>query len=269
MNSDTGRLSRHARWTALAGVLALVLLAAIAPRSLTAQGTPLNLTFGPGRDATQPGTVVLTPQGDQTLVVINVGPNPAGNGADQAAHIHTGLCPGVGAVQYPLTNVVDGKSTTTVNVALNAVLDGNHSINVHQGTAAPASGIYTACVNLPASGGASASAAAPSGAPAATGAAAPAQATPARPVTPPATVAPQAPRPVPSAPNTGVGPGPARQSSAPSPAQVTVAASPQLPSTGTGGLLTSSQSPFEALPFVLLAIVLLMPAGVLALRRDR
>jgi hypothetical protein len=144
------RITIRALWIGVLGLLAFSLLNLVAASSLLAQGAPLNLTFGPGRDATQPGTVTLTPQGDQTVVSINVGPNPAGNGADELAHIHVGGCPGVGAVQYPLSNVVGGKSTTTVNVALNAVLDGNHSINVHRGTAAPESGIYTACVNLPA-----------------------------------------------------------------------------------------------------------------------
>lgn len=262
MNLDAKPFLRRIRWAVLTSAVALMLMSIVAPGSLVAQGTPLNLTFGPGRDATQPGTVTLTPQGDQTVVVINVGPNPAGNGADQLAHIHMGLCPGVGAVQYPLTTVVDGKSTTTVNVALSSVLDGNHSINVHQGTAAPASGIYTACVNLPASGG-GASAAAPSGA----AAAAPSR--PAATAARPASVSQAAPvRPVPGAPNTGVGPGPSRQSTLPSPAQATVSAAPQLPSTGKGGLLSNSPSPAQTAPFVLLALALLLPAGILAMRRS-
>jgi hypothetical protein len=144
------KISIRGLWFGVLGLLVLSLLGLIGTSPLLAQGAALNLTFGPGRDATQPGTVTLTPQGDQTVVVINVGPNPAGNNADELAHIHMGVCPGVGAVQYPLTNVVGGKSTTTVNTPLSAVLDGNHSINVHRGTAAPESGIYTACVNLPA-----------------------------------------------------------------------------------------------------------------------
>ncbi|HTE84500.1 MAG TPA: hypothetical protein VK821_07190, partial [Dehalococcoidia bacterium] len=155
MNSDTGRFRRHARWAIMAGALALLLTTFRAPRILVAQGTPLTLTLGPGRDATQAGTVTITPQGDTMLIVVNMTePNPAGNGADQLNHIHMGKCPGVGAVQYPFTNIVNGKSTTTVNASLASVSDGNHSINVHQGTAAPASGIYTACVDIPASGGA-------------------------------------------------------------------------------------------------------------------
>jgi hypothetical protein len=153
-NNMRRKISIHGLWFVALGVLALSLAGRANASPLLAQGAALNLTFGPGRDATQPGTVTLTPQGDQTVVAISVGPNPAGNGADELVHIHVGQCPGVGAVQYPLTNVVGGKSTTTVNVALSAVLDGNHSINVHRGTAAPESGVYTACVNLPASGGA-------------------------------------------------------------------------------------------------------------------
>jgi hypothetical protein len=193
------RISIRALWIGVLGLLAFSLLNLVAASSLLAQGAALNLTFGPGRDATQPGTVTLTPQGDQTVVTINVGPNPAGNGADELAHIHVGSCPGVGAVQYPLSNVVGGKSTTTVNVALNAVLDGNHSINVHRGTAAPESGIYTACVNLPA-----ASAAAKPGA---------------------------------------------------------------LPNNGTGGLLSSTETPYGAMAFVSLMALAALSLGALVYRR--
>ncbi|MBI3742490.1 MAG: hypothetical protein HY257_12145, partial [Chloroflexi bacterium] len=74
------------------------------------------LTFGPGRDATQAGTVTFTAKGDQTQV--DVALQNATAGVAQPGHIHTGACPGVGAVTFPLTNAADGKSTTTVNAPL-------------------------------------------------------------------------------------------------------------------------------------------------------
>lgn len=108
--------------------------------------TPLTLTLGPGRDGNQPGTVTLTAMSsNQTQVVLNIQPGPAG--VQQPAHIHDGGCPGVGAVKYPLTTVVDGKSTTMVNASLSDLLAGNFAINVHKSTSE--AGVYVSCVNLP------------------------------------------------------------------------------------------------------------------------
>jgi hypothetical protein len=248
MKVKIGSFSSRVRWVGAVGAILFMLVSLGSPARLIAQGAPLTLTFGPGRDAVQAGTVTITPQGDTMVIVVNMtAPNPAGNGADQLNHIHTGKCPGVGAVVYPFTNIVNGTSTTTVNASLASVSDGNHSINVHQGTAAPASGIYTACVDIPASGGAAPAAAALTG----------------------ASVAQATARAVPSSlPNTGVGPGPVRQGAQPSAAQVTVSAAPQLPSTGTGGLLDEQKSPFATGPAVaLLAAVVLLAAGAAAWRR--
>ncbi len=120
--------------------------AATAAATTASSGSaPLTLTLGPGRDGNQPGTVTLTGMGNQTQVVLNIQPGAAG--LAQPAHIHDGGCPGVGAVKYPLTNVVDGPSTTVVNVPLSDLLTGNFSINVHKSTSE--AGVYLACVNLP------------------------------------------------------------------------------------------------------------------------
>src|SRR5262249_34784738 len=107
----------------------------------------LNLTFGPGRDATPPGSAQLVDNGAVGFPVNLTMPTagPGGADASQPAHIHAGTCPGVGAVEIPLTNVVGLKSTTSVtNKTLASVLTTPHSINVHQSTSA--AGIYTACI---------------------------------------------------------------------------------------------------------------------------
>jgi hypothetical protein len=260
MRSSTRWFGPQLLWAGALAALALVVLSLGASSPTFAQGAPLTLTFGPGRDATQAGTVTLTPQGDKTLVVVQMAPNPAGT--DQLNHIHSGHCPGVGPVVFPFNNIVNGMSTTTIDTPLSAIQDGNHSINIHQGTSAPASNIYTACVEIPAlAGGAAAAAPAASARPAAAAsasAAAPAGQTTTRPV--PA-----------GAPNTGVGPGPARSSAPASLAQVTVSAAPQLPSTGTGGLLNDEPAPFAPIPAAALiaSLALLMGAGGLSLVRRR
>jgi hypothetical protein len=111
--------------------------------ALASAQTALNLTFGPGRDATQPGTVTLTPAGNQTRVTIAV----TAAGPSQPAHIHAGGCPAVGAVVFPLTNVANGASETTVNATLDTIQATQHSINIHRSPTE--AGVYTACVNIP------------------------------------------------------------------------------------------------------------------------
>jgi hypothetical protein len=131
-------------------MIAMAALAACAPAPTpaptaappTAAAASITLTFGPGRDGDQtPGTAVLTSQGDKTLVVLNL--KSGGAGVSQPAHIHDGACPGVLGVKYPLTNVVDGTSTTVVSATLASLLTGNYGINVHKSTSEI--GVYVAC----------------------------------------------------------------------------------------------------------------------------
>ena len=121
---------------------------------------PQGIVFqlGPGRDANQgEGRVVLAARDSQTEVSINMVPGPAG--VPQPAHVHEGLCPGVGAVKFPLNDVVDGKSVTTVNASLRELRAGNLSINVHKSQAEI--GVYVACGNIPAAAAAPSPAATP------------------------------------------------------------------------------------------------------------
>jgi LPXTG-motif cell wall-anchored protein len=131
--------------------LSLLLAAAALTLSYSlAFAADLNLTFGPGRDATQAGTVEIKDNGAAgfTVNVNMTAPSPAGATAAQPNHIHAGTCPGVGAVVVPLTNLAGGKGTTTVtNRTLASILATPHSINVHRSTTE--AGVYTACINLP------------------------------------------------------------------------------------------------------------------------
>ncbi|MBI5652568.1 MAG: hypothetical protein HZC40_19300, partial [Chloroflexi bacterium] len=89
----------------------------------------IELILGAGRDADQNGKARLVAKGDKTDVVLDIKPGAAG--VAQPAHIHEGTCPVPGAVKYPLTNVVDGKSTTTLDVKLADLLKGGFAINAH------------------------------------------------------------------------------------------------------------------------------------------
>jgi hypothetical protein len=119
---------------------AVVLFAGCGPQSVTK-------TMSAENSSGQDGTVTLTDKGSAGVeVVIAITANAAEPGQPQLAHIHSGRCPQVGAVTSPLTNVVDGHSTTTVSgVTLAQLQDGNHAVNVHL---ASAPGTYVSCADL-------------------------------------------------------------------------------------------------------------------------
>jgi len=114
----------------------------------SAQDQTVTVTLGPGRDGSQTGTATLTAQGSQTQVMLNIQSGPAGVG--QPAHIHVGPCPGVGSIAFPLTNVVDGTSTTVVDATLASLQTGGYSINVHQDASEAGLPIYVSCGEIPA-----------------------------------------------------------------------------------------------------------------------
>jgi hypothetical protein len=91
------------------------------------------------------GTAVLTDAGDGTTrVVIDV--EPAGH-PSMPAHIHAGTCDElVPQPIYPLANVIDGSSETTIQVTLDELFAGDLALNLH--FSENDFGTYTACANL-------------------------------------------------------------------------------------------------------------------------
>ncbi|MBI4499367.1 MAG: CHRD domain-containing protein [Chloroflexi bacterium] len=134
----------------VAGVLALALFALFA--SLAAAQGPLKLTMNAQNNSGQNGSVTLTAKGDQTDVLIDIAPGAAG--VAQPAHIHDGTCANLGGVKYPLTNVTEGKSTTTVNVDLATLEKGTYAVNVHKSPQEVR--VYVSCADITVAGGASA-----------------------------------------------------------------------------------------------------------------
>jgi hypothetical protein len=96
----------------------------------------------------QTGTATLADNEDGMLVVTLA---LTGGEFDlpQPAHIHLGACPDPGAVEYPLTNVVGGQSTTVLDMSWADLETAGQAlaINVHK-SAAEAS-TYPACGDLP------------------------------------------------------------------------------------------------------------------------
>ncbi len=107
----------------------------------------MKVTLDMQNDSNQSGTATLTStkDGKTTVVLALTGGNFT---AAQPAHIHEGSCPTPGTVKYPLTNVVNGKSTTTLNVSMEELLKAapRLSVNVHKSAADVNS--YTACGNI-------------------------------------------------------------------------------------------------------------------------
>ena len=91
------------------------------------------------------GTATLVEEGGQVIVTLNITGAP--ENVSQPAHIHVGSCPDVGAVKYPLTNVLNGESETTVNVTLSQLeSELPLAINVHQ--SGENASVYVACGDI-------------------------------------------------------------------------------------------------------------------------
>jgi hypothetical protein len=77
------------------------------------------------------GTVALTPQGQKTLVSIQLVGAPSTT--PQPAHVHVGPCAKLTpAPKYALSSVVDGVSVATLDVPIDQLTAGTFAVNVHK-----------------------------------------------------------------------------------------------------------------------------------------
>ncbi|MEY4723042.1 MAG: hypothetical protein RLZZ324_555 [Candidatus Parcubacteria bacterium] len=105
----------------------------------------LKVTLGQQNLSGISGSALLVEDGTKTRVFINV--TGAGVSSGHPSHIHLGSCPTPGAVEYPLSDVVAGKSETTLNASFDAILGKLPlSINLHKSAADL--GTYVACGDL-------------------------------------------------------------------------------------------------------------------------
>lgn len=104
-----------------------------------------NISLSSQNNSGQSGTATLAEENGKVKVTINVS---GGNFTNpQPAHIHLGSCPKPGEVLYPLQDVVNGKSTTTLNVTMKELkAKGALAINIHK--SADEVSFYTACGNI-------------------------------------------------------------------------------------------------------------------------
>ena len=133
------------RFGALAALM-VSMFAFIAFTGAVAAADPVTIQLGPQNNSGINGTATLTDMGNgQTQVVVNVTGFTAGT--PSPIHIHEGTCATLNpAVKFPLSNLIDGKSTTMVPVTLSAVLAQPHAINAHK--SAQEASVYVACGNV-------------------------------------------------------------------------------------------------------------------------
>ena len=109
--------------SSLIAVIALLGFAASAPAAdTTVKLEPLN-------SSGESGTATLTPEGDSTKVTLDV----KGGQGTQPTHIHKGTCANLDPKPaFPLSPVVNGKSTTTVKASMKDLTSGGYAINGHK-----------------------------------------------------------------------------------------------------------------------------------------
>ena len=122
--------------------LALSLLALPALAGAVAAVDPVTVQLKVQNNSGQAGTATLTDLGNNTTrVVVESTGAPAG---PQPIHIHEGTCANLTPQpKFPLTNMVNGRSETTVNAALTTILAAPHSINIHKSQQEAA--VYVSC----------------------------------------------------------------------------------------------------------------------------
>ena len=110
------------------------------------ENRPTTIKLNAQNDSGQAGTSILTPMADgKTEVTIKVANPPSG--VAQPAHVHEGTCENLNkAPKYSLTSVVNGTSSTVINVDLATLRKTPHAVNVHK--SGPEAAVYVACGNI-------------------------------------------------------------------------------------------------------------------------
>jgi hypothetical protein len=120
----------------------LIAIAAIAPAAADSHTLTIDLDEVNGSGVS--GTATLTEEDGQTMVEIELDGTP--EDGVHPAHIHAGTCDDLGDVVFPLEDVVDGTSESTVEATLDVILADQHAINVH--LSADEMDVYVACGNI-------------------------------------------------------------------------------------------------------------------------
>ena len=111
--------------------LMLVVVLALGMTSAAfAQDGSATVTLNEVGGSGESGTATLTDNGDGTTTV-EIQLEGAPTDVAQPAHIHEGDCGSGGDIVYPLENVENGMSTSTVEASLDELVSGDFYVNVH------------------------------------------------------------------------------------------------------------------------------------------
>ncbi len=126
----------------LAAALALLAIPFTAARAADA---PVTVALGGQNNSGETGTATIEAVGPNDIKV-TISLTPA-MGAPEPAHIHKGTCANLDPTPaYPLNDVVNGKSETTLMISLDDLATGQYAINVHK--SAQEIGTYVACGDI-------------------------------------------------------------------------------------------------------------------------
>lgn len=148
-------------WMAVVGIVAVLVLIVgfflsrgnklqtqqVATEAPAPSPTPqvLTVVLSENSDSGESGTATIKELDGKVVVSVELTGQP--EGTIQPMHIHEGSCPSVGDVLYPLTNAVLGRSETTLEVTMEALLAQSPiAINVHKSTTQPQ--IYFSCGDI-------------------------------------------------------------------------------------------------------------------------
>jgi len=96
-------------------------------------------------DSGESGKAKLVEENGQVTVTVSLDGAP--ENVSQPAHIHLGSCPGIGGIQYPLTNVLNGESTTTIDATLDQLeSELPLAINIHKSV--DEASVYVSCGDI-------------------------------------------------------------------------------------------------------------------------
>ncbi len=138
----------------LAGAAAIIVgffaIFSFRSQSLMSLPTPtpvsmVTVTLDSQNKSNEAGTATLQEVNGKVVVTLSLTGFPVG--VTQPAHIHVGSCPNPGAVKFPLTSLVNGQSTTTIDTTLADLKAlGPIAVNVHKSVAQ--SSVYYSCGDI-------------------------------------------------------------------------------------------------------------------------